>query len=117
MLTRAVSRPRRLGPATATAWRWHKSIGTCDGIIIATIIGAHIPTNETIAARQDCPGIRIHAIDIVQPPCIRISPIADMEFQQSTVTIALTAKSSAETPIMLRWEASINTNWRPVFLG
>jgi hypothetical protein len=80
-------------------------MGTCDGIIIATIISTHIPTNDAIAPGQDCPGIRIHAIDIVQSPGMRISPIADMELQQSTVTHALTAKSSVETPMMLRWEA------------
>jgi len=42
--------------------------------------------------------MRIHAIDIVQPPGIGISPIADMDVHQTIVTALLTAKSSAETP-------------------
>jgi hypothetical protein len=40
----------------------------------------------------------IHAIDIVQPPGIGISPIADMDAHQTIVTAALAAKSRAETP-------------------
>ncbi|MGH8577100.1 MAG: hypothetical protein ACREXJ_09345, partial [Gammaproteobacteria bacterium] len=50
-------------------------------------------------------GIRIHAIDIVQPPGIGISPIADMDAHQTIVTAALAAESSAETPKKARWEA------------
>jgi hypothetical protein len=38
-----------------------------------------------------CPGIHIHAIDIVQPPGIGISPIADMDAHQTIVTAALAA--------------------------
>jgi hypothetical protein len=41
--------------------------------------------------------MRIHAIDIVQPPGIGISLIADMDAHQRIVTAALTTKSSAET--------------------
>ena len=36
------------------------------------------PRNDAAAPGHVCPGIRIHAIDIVQPPGIGISPIADM---------------------------------------
>jgi hypothetical protein len=54
--------------------------------------------NDAAAADQLCPGIRIHAIDIVQPPGIAIPPIADMDAQHAIVTAALTAKSSAEAP-------------------
>ena len=72
-------------------------MGASDGSIIAAIITTHIARNDAVASIQVCPGIRIHAIDIVQPPGIRISPIADMELHHSTVTIALTAKSSPET--------------------
>src|SRR5882672_469587 len=57
-----------------------------------------MPRNETAAPGHVCPGIRIHAIDIVQPPGIGISPIADMDAHQAIVTAALAAKSSAETP-------------------
>ena len=38
------------------------------------------------------------AIDILQPPGVGISPIADMDAHQTIVTAALAAKSSAETP-------------------
>src|ERR1051326_7786590 len=80
-------------------------MGTKDGSIIATIITTHMPRNDTAAPVHVCPGIRIHAIDIVQPPGIGISPIADMEAHQTIVTAALAAKSSAETPKNARREA------------
>jgi hypothetical protein len=51
-----------------------------------------------------CPGMRIHAIDIVQPPGIGIPRIADMDAHQTIVTAALAAKSSAETPKKARRE-------------
>jgi hypothetical protein len=57
-----------------------------------------MPRNDAAARGHVCPGIRIHAIDIVQPPGIGISPIADMDAHQTIVTAALAAKSSAETP-------------------
>jgi len=72
-------------------------MGTSDGSIIATIITVHIPRNVTAAWVHVCPGMRIHAMDIVQPPGMLISPIADMEAHQATVTAALTAKRSADT--------------------
>src|SRR5437773_7072862 len=73
-------------------------MGTRDGSIIATIITAHMPRNDAAAPGHVCPGLRIHAIDIVQPPGIGISPITDMEAHQTIVTAALAAKSSAEPP-------------------
>src|SRR5438876_1233542 len=73
-------------------------MGTRDGSIIATIITTHMPRNDAAAPVHVFPGIRIHAIDIVQPPGIGISPIADMRAHQTIVTATLTAKSSAETP-------------------
>src|SRR5262245_14239503 len=57
-----------------------------------------MPRNDAAAPGHVCPGIRIHAIDIVQPPGIGISPIADMDAHQAIVNAALAAKSSAETP-------------------
>src|SRR3989441_7502795 len=63
-----------------------------------------MPRNDAAAPGHVCPGIRIHAIDIVQPPGIGISPIADMDAHQTIVTAALAAKSSAETPKKARWE-------------
>ena len=59
----------------------------------------------TAALGQVCPGIRIHVIDIVQPPGIGISPIADMDAQLPIVTAAVAAKSRAETPRNVCWEA------------
>ena len=50
---------------------------------MATIITIHIAAKDAAAAGHVCPGIRIHAIDIVQPPGIGIPPIADMEAHQS----------------------------------
>jgi hypothetical protein len=57
-----------------------------------------MPRNDAAAPDHVCPGIRIHAIDIVQPPGIGIPPIADMDAHQTIVSAALAAKSSAETP-------------------
>ena len=57
-----------------------------------------MPRNEAAAPGHVCPGIRIHAIDIVQPPGIGIPPIGDMEAHQAIVTVALAAKTSAEIP-------------------
>jgi hypothetical protein len=48
--------------------------------------------------------MRIHAIDIVQPPGIGIPGIADMGPHQTIVSAALMAKSSAETPAKAPWE-------------
>jgi hypothetical protein len=53
--------------------------------------------------------MRIHVIDIVQPPGIDIPLIADIEAHQATVTAALPANSSAETPKNARWEACSET--------
>src|SRR2546427_11324223 len=80
-------------------------MGTKHGSIIATIVTTHMPRNDAAAPGHVCPGIRIHAIDIVQPPGIGISPIADMDAHQSVVSAALAAKSSAETPKKAWWEA------------
>src|SRR5687768_8767860 len=64
-----------------------------------------MPRNDAAAPGHVCPGIRIHAIDIDQPPGIGIPPIADMDPHQTIVTAALAAKSSAETPKKTRWDA------------
>src|SRR5262249_44805703 len=44
--------------------------------IIAPIITTHMPTNDAAVLSHVWPGIRIHIIDIVQPPGIGISPIS-----------------------------------------
>jgi hypothetical protein len=90
-------------------------MGTRDGSIIAIIITTHMPRNDAAAPGHVCPGISIHAIDIVQPPGIGISPIADMDAHQTFVTAALAAKSSAETPKKARWEARSETMLRDIF--
>jgi hypothetical protein len=69
-----------------------------DGNIIAIIITAHMPRNDAAPLAHDCPGIRIHTIDIIHPPGIRISPIRDMDVHQIMAVAALTAKSNAEMP-------------------
>jgi hypothetical protein len=68
-----------------------------DGSIIAIIITTHIPTNDPATPSQVCPGIRIQAIDIVQPPGIIMPPVADIEVQQTTVTAALTPNRRLQT--------------------
>jgi hypothetical protein len=80
-------------------------MGTRDGSIIAAIITIHMPRNDAAAPGQVCPHIGIHAGDIVQPPGIGISPIADMDMQQLMVPTALAAKSSVEMPKKARSEA------------
>jgi hypothetical protein len=79
-------------------------MGTRHGSIIAAIITTHIARNDAAVPIHVCPGIRIQAIVIVQPPGIGISPLADMEPHQCTVTIALTAKRSADVPKKARCE-------------
>jgi hypothetical protein len=79
-------------------------MGVKVGNIIAVIITAHIPRNDANICSHVCPGMRIHAIDIVQPPGMGISLIADMEAHQAMVAAALTIKSSAEAPKNTRFE-------------
>src|SRR6185369_13709036 len=79
-------------------------MGTSDGSIIATIITIHIARNDAAARGHVCPGIRIHAIDIVQPPGIGMPPVADIDAHQTIVIVALAAKSSAETRRKARWD-------------
>ena len=57
-----------------------------------------MPKNDAAAPGYVCPGIRIHAIDIAQPPGIGIALIAGMDKVQRIVTDALAAKSSPDTP-------------------
>lgn len=57
-----------------------KNVGNADGNIIATIMANHIRRNSAAEIAQDCPGIRIHIMDIVQPPGIPIPP--DIERQK-----------------------------------
>src|SRR5215831_11860099 len=68
-------------------------MGTSDGSIIATIIRTHMPRNVAAAATRPWPGIRIQAIDIVQPPGMGIPP--DIDRAQATVAAALAANRTA----------------------
>ena len=63
-----------------------------------TIITTHMPMNDAAAPGQVCPGISIQVIDIVQPPGMSMPPIADMDEPHTTVSAALAANTSAETP-------------------
>src|SRR5260370_40460827 len=63
-----------------------------------------MPMNDAAASGHVCPGIRIHIIDIVQPPGIGIPRIAGMDAPQTIVSAALVAKSDAEMPTKARWE-------------
>src|SRR4051794_56545 len=82
-------------------------MGTKDGSIIDTIITIHMPRNIAVAPSQVCPHIGIHAVDIVQPPDMGISPMADMDEHQAIVPAALAAKSNAETPKKTCWEVRL----------
>src|SRR5512132_4424530 len=79
-------------------------MGTKEGSIIATIITIHMPRNDAATPDHVCPGIRIHTIDIVQPPGIATSPIANIDVHQTTVTAALATKSMPERPRKRRSE-------------
>src|SRR5262245_56005157 len=68
-----------------------------------------MPRNDAAAPGHVCPGIRIHAIDIVQPPGIGMSSMPDIDAHQTIVPAALAAKSSAETPRKARSEARSET--------
>jgi hypothetical protein len=72
----------------------------------------HMPRNDTAAPGHVWPGIRIHAIDMVQPPGIGIPPIRDMDAHQAIVTAVLAAKSSAETLNNACWDARSETMCR-----
>jgi len=48
--------------------------------------------------------MRIHAMDIDQPPGIGIAPMADIEVHHMIVTAMLAAKSAIKAPTSTRWE-------------
>jgi len=56
-----------------------------------------MPRNDADDAGHVCPGIRIHAIDIVQPPGHRHLPDRRHGRAPQNVTAALAANSSAES--------------------
>jgi hypothetical protein len=66
-------------------------------------------TKETVAPAHVCPGIRIHAIDIVQPPGIGISPVADIALHQTVVTATQTTNTIAKSKMKVRRDAFSET--------
>ena len=50
-----------------------RNVSSVDGIIIATIIASHMRRKLIADPNQVSPGVRVHIIDIVQPPGISIS--------------------------------------------
>jgi hypothetical protein len=92
----AVSRLSRVSPGLPTAG----GSGTASGPrTAASSPPSSQPTRKGTAAPDHvCLGMRIHAIDIIQPAGIGISPIADMGAHQTIVPAVLAAQSSAETP-------------------
>jgi hypothetical protein len=48
--------------------------------------------------------MRIHAMDIDQPPGMAIAPMVDMEVHQLIVTATLAAKSAMAVPRKAGWE-------------
>jgi hypothetical protein len=62
-----------------------------------------------VAPAHVCPGIRIHAIDIVHPPDIGISPVADIALHQAVVTAAQTTNAIAKSKMKVRRDAFSET--------
>src|SRR5262245_57525841 len=63
---------------------------------------AHIAMNMPAAPSQLCPGMRIHAIDIVQPPGIGMPP--DIDPHHQSVAPALARK---RTPLVAKKSRSV----------
>jgi hypothetical protein len=57
-----------------------------------------MPRNDAAAPGHVWPGIRIHTIDIDQPPAIGIAPIADMDAHPAMVAAKLATKSNTQAP-------------------
>ena len=62
-----------VAPVSVSERRVIKNIGTAEGSIMATIIVSHMSRKLVADAAQVWPGIRIHIMDIFQPPGISIS--------------------------------------------
>jgi len=57
-----------------THWRFvFRNVGSADGIIIATIMASHMSRKLMAEASHVWPFIRIHIMDIDQPPGITFS--------------------------------------------
>jgi hypothetical protein len=66
---------------------------------------SHMPRNAAAVPSQVWPGMRIHIIDMLQPPGIGISCIADIELHHWIVNAALAANSATQVPTKGRCEA------------
>ena len=84
-----------------------------EGNIIAIIITVHMPRKVAAAPDHDWPGMRIQAIDRVQPPGISVPGIADMDEHQAIVR---TARSGRRVFVMtLPPDAGfIASEWRAI---
>src|SRR5258708_1153267 len=80
-------------------------MGTRDGSIMATIITIHMPMKAADAPSHVCPGILIHAMDMVQSPGIGMPP--DMEVHQKIVAPAVAMKRKALVPRNARLPVSV----------
>jgi hypothetical protein len=60
--------------------------------------------NDAAASPHDWPGMRIHIIDIDQPPGIGMASMRDMDVHPTIVSTALIAKIAAEVAKKLRSE-------------
>ncbi len=60
-------------------------------------MASHIRRNIAAEIVQDCPGIRIHIMDIIQPPGISMPPA--IERQKLTVAATLATNAMAQTTI------------------
>ena len=61
-----------------------------------------MPRKDAAVSSHVCPVISIQVIDMVHPPGIGISPVADIDPHQTIVTAVLAANSSAEMPKKVR---------------
>src|SRR5256885_2592652 len=89
--------PEAIEQRAAHGRRVFRNVGSADGSIIAIIIASHMNRKLRADANQLWPGIRIHIIDIVQPPGIAISQ--HMERQKKTVADTLATNARTQSPI------------------
>jgi hypothetical protein len=65
--------PDAMRQSEAHRRRVFRNMGNADGIIMATIIASHMSRKLRVDWNHVWPGIRIHIIDMVQPPGISMS--------------------------------------------
>ena len=93
MVARSVATVTGLSACRRSACRYFVSMGTREGVIIATIMTNHICVNIQLAPDQLWPGIFIQAIDMVQPPGMFIPP--DIERHSPIVATTLLRNAPA----------------------